>query len=427
MSRSILARHPDFRRLFMGNTVSLAGSSVTAVALPLTAVVYLHASAAEVGLLGAVPYVPKLLFGLPAGVWVDRLAYRRLLVLCDLTQVVLIGLVPILAAVGQLAIWQLYVVGSLAGLANLFETVTAQSFIPKLVSRQELLPANTALQLSMSSVATSGTALGGVLVSVLSAPFALVADAVSFAISGFVKARIRTAGLTAVGDRPTGELLGRQIVSGLRVVLGHRVIGRVTAAAAVGAFAGQVQGVLLVLFLVRVVHLSSGLVGVTVAMSGVAGMIGAMVATRITRRLGPGPTFILGMFTASLAGIVVAVTPDPVALALVVLAIAMLLRGAGPSLYGVNQRSLRQSLIAPEYLSRANSSWQFLVYGTQALGALVGGLLATVLGLRATFMFSSAIMLIGAATALLSPVRKLNTFTRSAADQEPPGDTRRAS
>lgn len=390
---------------------------MTSVALPLTAVVYLHASAAEVGILGSVTYLPKLLFGLPAGVWVDRLAYRRLLVLCDSIQALVIGAIPVLAALGQLLIWQLYVVGVLAGLANLFETVTAQSFLPLLVPRSQLLPANSALQLSNSTVNTTGTALGGLLVSVLTAPFAMAVDAASFVISAFSKARIRSPGHAVVAtDSNTGGL-HREIATGLKAVLRHRIIGRITVAATIGALAGQMQAVLLVLFLVRDLKLSSALVGVTIAISGVASIAGALFATRITRRLGPGPTFILGMLIASLAGIAVALTRGPFAVVLVVLAAAMLLRGSGPSLYGVNQRALRQGLIAPDYLSRANASWQFLVYGTQTLGALFGGLLATALGLRATFLVSSAIMLSGTALALLSPVRSLRSSAQDIPDR----------
>lgn len=124
----VMARHRDFRRLFVGNSVSLLGSSVTTVALPLTAVVYLHASPAQMGLLGAVALLPHLVLGLPAGVWVDRGQYRRTLVLTDAAQTLLLGSLPVLAVTGLLRIWQLYAVVTLAGAANLFETVTAQSW-----------------------------------------------------------------------------------------------------------------------------------------------------------------------------------------------------------------------------------------------------------------------------------------------------------
>ena len=127
------------------------------MALPLTAVVYLHASPAEMGLLGAVALLPYLVLSLPAGVWVDRMmSYKRLLVLADLAQALLLGSIPVLAILGVLRLWQLYVVVVLAGVASLFEMETAQSFIPRLVSRQQLLPANSALMLSNATVSTTG-------------------------------------------------------------------------------------------------------------------------------------------------------------------------------------------------------------------------------------------------------------------------------
>ena len=135
---SVLMLHPDFRRLFVGNSVSLLGSSVSVVALPLTAVVYLHASTFQVGLLGAVALTPHLILGLPAGVWIGRLPYRRVLVLADLAQAVAVGSVPVLAVLGLLRIWQLYVVLALARAGSLFGAVAAQSFTPALVSRREL-------------------------------------------------------------------------------------------------------------------------------------------------------------------------------------------------------------------------------------------------------------------------------------------------
>ncbi|MEW2504200.1 MFS transporter [Amycolatopsis sp. NPDC047767] len=152
MARHILQRHADFRRLFLGNSVSLLGSSVTTVALPLAAVLTLHASSIYMGLLGAAALLPHFLLGLPAGVWVDRLPYRRLLVTADIAQLLLIGSIPVAAAFGVLTLVQLLIVALLAGVANLFETVAAQSFTPALVPREELLPANNALTLTLAAV-----------------------------------------------------------------------------------------------------------------------------------------------------------------------------------------------------------------------------------------------------------------------------------
>lgn len=415
----MLVQHRDFRRLFAGGSVSLLGSSVTGVALPLTAVVYLHASPAEMGLLGAVALLPYLVLSLPAGVWVDRMPYRHLLVSADLVQAGLLGSIPVLAVLGALQLWQLYVVAVLAGAAGLFEAIAAQSFLPRLVSRQQLLPANSALMLSTAAVSTTGSALGGVLVSLLTAPVAIAADAVSFLVAALCKARIRTPGLSAVPARTGQRHLPADIADGLRAVFGHPVVRPAMLAATVGALGGQVQGVVLILFLVRDAGLSPALVGVVIAVGGVAAVAGAFLAAPLTARLGPGPAFITGMLLASAAGIVLAGAFPPLPLALAVLVAAQLLRGAGPPLYSVNQQTFRQALLAPGVLSRATASWRFLVYGTQVFGALLGGLIGSALGLRAAMLISSAIMLAGVVIACRSPLRLLRELPAEPAAEGP--------
>jgi MFS family permease len=408
----LLARYRDFRNLFVGSSISLLGSSVTMVALPLTAVLYLDASPAEMGVLGAVALLPHLVLGLPAGVWVDRVPYRRTLVLADLAQTLLLGSVPILAAFGLLQMWHLYVIVTLAGTANLFETVTMQSFTPLLVPRHELFVANSTLRLSNATVNTTGSALGGLLVTLLGAPTAIAVDAISFLVSGLCKARIRHPG-AAVSSAARQLQLRADILEGLRAVFAHRILRPVIIAATVGAFAGQLQAVVLVLFFVRDLHLSSSLVGVAIAVSGVAGMLGATMATWFTRRVGPGRALITGMLLASLAGLVLASAVGPFAVSVAILLLSQVLRGAAPSIYGVNQQTLRQVLIAPALLSRANATWRFLAFGGQSLGALLGGLLGSLLGLRETLIVSSSIMLAGTLIAFVSPLRSLRMLPGS--------------
>ena len=401
----VLVRHADFRRLFIGNSVSLLGSSVTTVALPLSAVVYLHASAFQMGLLGVAALTPHLLLGLPAGVWVDRLPYRRILVGADIAQALLIGTVPVLALLHVLDLWQLYLVVTLAGVASLFESVTAQSFTPRLVPVEQLASANSALMAGNATVNTTGSAVGSALVTLFAAPFALAVDAASFAVAGVLKARISTPGPArrTVGRRR----LGAEIAAGLRAVFTRPTLRVLMFAAALGALAGQMQSVVLVLYLVRGLKLSTGLTGLAVTVVGVSGVLSAVAATAVTRRIGPGPAFIAGMAVSALAGLVLVLAAGPQPVVLAVVALAQVLRGAGPSLYGVNQQTLRQTLVQPELLSRVNATWRFLVYGLQPVGALLGGLLGS-LDLRLTLVVGSGVMLVGVAVAALSPLRSLH-------------------
>ncbi|WP_433161594.1 MFS transporter [Kribbella sp. CA-247076] len=410
----VLVDHRDFRRLFGGDSISLLGSSVTTVALPLTAVLVLGASPVQMGLLGAVAFLPHLVLGLPAGVWVDRLSYRSVIVGADLLAAAALTAVPILAATGLLQMWQLYVVVLVTGACSLFSVIAAQSFAPILVPRRELLAANSAFALSNSVVATSGSALGGVLVQLLTAPIAIAVDAASYLVSAISKARITVAGRsTAVA--PAKESLFGGIWVGVRAALEQPALRATTIAATVGALAGQMQVVIVVLFLVRDLGLSAALVGVVIAVAGFAGIIGATVGVQITGRLGNGPAFILGTTLSSLAGLVMAAAGGPTALVLAVVIVAQLLRGWGPALYGINQQTIRQILIPPELLARTQATWRFLVHGMQPIGALLGGTLGALLGFRATLVISSLIMLTSTAVALLSPLRTL----RQLPDPEP--------
>lgn len=402
----VLVDHPNFRRLFVGNSVSLLGSSVTTVALPMTAVVVLGASPVQMGLLGAVSFLPHLVLGLPSGVWVDRLSYRRVIVGADLVAAATLTAVPVLAATGLLQMWQLYVVVVITGICSLFSVIAGQSFAPVLVPRGELLAANGAFALSNSVVATTGNALGGVLVQLITAPIAIAVDAASFLLSAVSKARITITG-RSTDTEPASESIFSGIWGGMRAAFEHPALRATTIAATVGALAGQMQGVIVVLYLVRTLGLTAGLVGLTIAASGIAGILGAAIGIPITGRLGNGPAFIVGMTLSSLAGLVMAAAGSPVALVLPVVFLAQLLRGWGPTLYGINQQTIRQVLVPPQLLARTQATWRFLVYGMQPIGALLGGTLGGLLGFRATLVISSLIMLTGTTFALFSPLRTL--------------------
>lgn len=393
----------------------MLGSNVTAVALPLTAVVYLHASPIQMGALGAMEFLPHLVLGLPAGVWVSRLPYRRLLVATDLAQMLLLGAIPVLATLHVLSVWQLYVIVLLVGICTLFDAVAANSFTPVLVPADQLLPANSAMALSASTVSTSGAGIGGALVQLLTAPVAIAVDAASFLVSALCKARIRHPGPPRITTTSGRQHLGRDILEGLKAVIGHPIVRAVTVSATLGALAGQMQAVIVVLFLVRDLRISSALVGVAVAITGAAGIIGSLLGVPITTRIGHGPAFIAGQVLAGVAGLVMAAAAGPYAVVLLVLLAAQMLRGWGPALYGINQRTIRQIFIPPELMSRAQATWRFLVYGGQPIGALLGGVLAATAGFRATLVISSVLMFAAAVIALASPLRNLRTLP-----EEPP-------
>lgn len=409
---SVLARYPDFLKLFTADTISGLGSSIGTVALPLTAVVVLDASPLQMGLLGAATFLPHLVLGLPAGVWVDRMPYRRVLVLADLGRALVVAAIPVLAVLGLLEMWHLYAVALLVGVGTLFDNLSVMSFVPLLVGRTHLLEANSATVQSASIVQTTGAAAGGALVQLLTAPVAIAADACSFLVAGLTKMWMRTPGRwqPAADEPPAKQGLWASVGEGLRATVADPILRALVLTATIGALAGQMQAVMLVLYLTRQLDLAPGVVGLAIAASGAAAVLGAFVAGPLTGRWGPGPTFIVGGTIASLAGLVLATATGPLPVVIAVVLIGQLLAGGGPPLYAVNQRTIRQALVGPELLARINATWRFLVFGAQPVGALLGGAVASAAGLRTTMVLASVGMLSGVAVAVLSPLRGLRTL-----------------
>ncbi|MBM7783397.1 MFS transporter [Tenggerimyces flavus] len=406
---AVLRSHRDFRNLFAGTTVGTFGANLNAIALPLTAVIFLDASPSQMGVLGAVALAPFLIFGLPAGVWVDRIPYRTTLLACNIAAAVLTGTVPLLAVLGVLAMWQLYVIGFLTGICVLFSSLASTTFVPLLVPKDQLLQANAALSQSGTIMGVSGSAAGGALVQVLTAPIALVVDAVSSLIAAVLQGLIRQPG-KVIEKTVRRQRLGASIVEGFRTVYAQPILRVMLVAATLGALAGQVQTVVLMLFFANDLGLEAGAIGLLVAVAGVAGVVGALIAAPFTERVGHGPTFLAGTLIASLAGIVLAMAGGPPAAILVVAVASQVLRGLGQPLYSVNQVTVRQALTPPDMLARVNATWRFLVFGMQPIGALVGGVLGETVGLRATILLSGAGMLVAVAFTALSPIRSLRTL-----------------
>ncbi|GAB3468052.1 MFS transporter [Kineococcus endophyticus] len=398
-ARLLLRESPDFRRLLGSSTVSLLGSSTTAVALPLTAVTVLQASPWQMGLLSAGGLLPNLLFALPAGVWLSRRPLRRVLVATDLAQAVLSAAVPVLAVLDVLRLWQLGVVVVLAGTCSLFDAVAAESLTPAVVPRADLLTANGLRALSSSTVGTSGNAVAGLLVSLLTAPLALLVDAVSFVVSALWRRRLTVDGRTASSGPVEREPLRRLAARGVTVLWREPALRWTTLAATAGALAGAVQNVVLVLFLARELHLPDVGVGLVVAVAGAAGIVGALVGPAVTTRCGSGRTFLLGMLLTGLAGLVLAAATGPWAVVVALLVAGQALRGVGPAFFGMNQQTLRQTLVPAEHLPQALATWRLLVHGVQPVGALVGGVLGAAVGLRWTLVAGSVLLLLATAAA----------------------------
>jgi MFS family permease len=401
---TVLSQHPEFFKLWLGQTISTFGSAITRLALPLTAVVLLKATPAQMGVLGAVGFVPHLLLGFVVGVWVDRLPRRPLLILADLGQGLLLGSIPLLAVLGALQMEALYIVAFLTGVLALFFDVAATSYVPALVGRADLLQANSADALSQSVASVAGPALAGQLVQLLTAPIAIALDALSFVLSALFSSRIRTVE-PAPPPRRERQGMRAEIGEGLRQTVGDPILRTMVGTASLGSLGGAMQDAILVLYLVRVLGLPPTVLGVVFAAQGIAALLGTVFVGPIRARLGPGPSLIAGTTVWTLAMLLLPLVNQSLVVAVPLLLAAQVLKGIGSLIVRVNQLTVRQELVPDYLLGRVNASRRVLVFGVIPLGSLLGGLLGQTIGLRTTLVIGACIMVLSLLWLARSPVR----------------------
>ena len=401
-----LWRHREFGKLWAGQTISLIGSQVTSLALPLTAVLTLKASAAQMGVLGAVQFAPFLLVGLFAGVWVDRARRRPILMAADFGRALLLASIPAAALVHRLGMPQLYVAGFLAGILTVFFDVAYQSFLPALVSREALVEGNSKLGASEALARIGGPGIAGVLVQAVTAPMAILADAGSFLASVLFLGLIRTAEPAPL-PRNQRRNIWAEIGEGLRLVVGNSLLRGIAGCTATSNLFGNMAEAVYVLYVVRTLGISPGLLGLIFAVGSVGGLLGAVFAGRATLRAGLGPAIWGAILCSSAAGLLVPLAQRPLLLAIPLLVAAQIGGGFGSTLYNINQVSLRQTITADHLLGRMNASMRFIVWGTIPAGSLIGGFLGQAIGLRPTLIVGAAGSVLSVVWLLASPVPKL--------------------
>jgi len=404
-----------FGRLWGSVGVSLLGTQVSMLALPMTALGVLHASAGQVALLAAAGTAPFLLLGLPAGAWVDRFPRRALMVRTDLLRGVLLASVPAAYLFGVLTLVQLYAVAFGVGALSVFFDVASLSVLPALVPHERIAEANGKLEAARATGQTSGPAIGGVLVQVLTAPVAVVVDAVSYLASALL-----FRGLPEVPAPPAPERrepLRRLVGEGLRFCLSHRYIRPLAAGAAWLNFCFQGLLAIFVTHAVRDLHLSAGTVGLVLAGSNVGYLLGSLLVPRLNARIGVGRAIGLGA-AMHLALLLVAFAPGTWTVAW--LTLGFTIPAMGLAFWNVNAVSLRQVSTPSAFLARMNASNRFLIWGTMPLGAGAAGVLAGALGLHAAV----AILCVGApfsaVPVFLSAVRSVRTMPQPEIVHEAP-------
>jgi MFS family permease len=379
---------------------------ITGAALPLTALLVLSASPVEMGLLGAVGMAPVLLVGLPAGVWVDRLRRRPLMIWADVCRAVLLFSVPAAFLLGTLSMAQLYVVAALTGALNVLFDVSYRSYLPSLVRREQLVEGNSKLSMSNSVAEVAGPATGGILVQIATAPIAILVDAFSFLASALSLWGIRAPEPEAA-RRVEGANVWRDVAEGLRAIAHQPLLRALALTALIANFFGGFFHALYSLYVIRELGMGPALLGVLVSAGGVGALAGAFLAQPAARRIGPGPTLIWAVVLAGGMQLLVPLAGGPVALAFAMLFMTQVIGDIGWAVYAISEMSLRQGVTPDRLLGRVNASMEFVAGGIGTVGLLVGGMLGEQLGLRPTI----AVAAVGIATTFLvvlrSPARTL--------------------
>jgi MFS family permease len=352
-------------------------------------------------------FLPFLLFTLPAGVWVDRLPRRPILILANLGRAAALLSVPVAHWLGLLTIWQLYGVGFAVGVGTVFFDLAYMSYLPRLVRRAELLEGNAKLEMSRSVAQIGGPGLGGVLVSVLTAPVAIFVDAASYLISALLMGRIRTA--EAVAPRDERRSLRVELREGLGYVFRHPYQRGIVGAVAISNFFGQLVFAILLVFAVRELGLTAAAIGIILSLGSVGTLVAAVTARRVGDRLGVGRTVLVAAFLFGPGTLLIAVAPVDYAEVFIVAAIAIV--GYGGTLFNVTMISLVQAITPDRILGRANASRRFVVWGVIPVGGVVAGVLAETIGLRETIVVGSLGGLLAVVPILASPIRSLGRMS----------------
>jgi MFS family permease len=401
----VLSDH-DFRRLFAANTISQLGTQVTMLALPLVAVIALHASALEVGVLAACETAAFLLVGLPAGAWVDRMRRREVLIAGDLGRAIVLGSVPFAWWMGALRMPQLYVVALLTGVLTVFFDVAYQSYLPHLVGKEHLVEGNAKLEIVHSVAHLAGPSVGGLLVQALTAPVAIVVDALSFLGSAIFVGLIRKRE-ERPARRPDAHL-GREIAEGLRFVAGNRLLRSIAACTGSANLFGAILSAMLILYLARDLSLKPGIIGLFFSMFGLGALVGAFAAAPVARWLGQGPAIWGAALLFGLAGLVVPLAEPGWRLWLA--AAGGMITGTANVIYNVTQVSFRQGLTPDRLLGRMNGTMRFLVWGTAPLGGLIGGLLGTWFSVHTALWIGAIGSALAFLPVFLSPLRSMRSL-----------------
>jgi MFS family permease len=404
----LLRENRTFTSYWGAHTVSLFGDQVSLLALPLVAVLALDADAAQMGYLTALALAPNLLLALHAGAWVDRRGQRRrTMIAADIGRAIVIATVPIAYVLDALTLEQLYVVAFVAGALTVLFAVSDASLFQTIVPRDRLVEASSLLNGSRAFSFVAGPTVAGFLTQAFTAPGALLLDAFSFLGSGALLGRIDP-------EEPAPDEDGTGVTFGLRWIAHSPIVRATLSASAVVNFFNFVFWALFVLYATRELDVGAGTLGLVLGAGAVGGLLGSVIASPIARRIGVGPTLVLGFVLFPAPLVLVPLADGSEAIVLGCLFLAEFGSGVGVMLLDISAGSIHAAVIPPRLRSRVSGAYTFVNYGIRVLGSLAGGLLGSTLGLRPALWIGVTGALLGVLFLLPSPVLRLRELPQYA-------------
>ena len=398
-----LWRDVDFVLLWAGQTVSEVGSQVSLLALPATAILLLHARPFQVGLLGALQFLAFPTLGLLAGVYVDRVKRRWIMITCDAGRMLALGSVPAAYALGWLSMPLLYGVALVTGVFTVFFEIAYQSYLPALIPRADLIEGNSRLEVSRSLAQVAGPAIAGLLLQFVAAARVILVDAASFAVSVVSLVAIRRPEPAPAPRTASGRIgFWVEMWEGIRVVLGNSTLWKIAGCTGTTNLGTNIVFAVYLIFAFRHLHLSPSIVGFIFAAGAVGGLLGAVSAGPLARRFGLGSTLMLGI-SGDLTLFLVPLAQFGLAAPL--LFASFLVMSFGGTVYNVNQVSLRQAITPDHVQGRMNATMRTIVWGTIPIGSFLGGALGDQIGVVPTLIVGAAVAGTAGVWILAGPIR----------------------
>ena len=410
-----LWRLPDFRRLWLSLTITSFGAQITNLALPLTAALMLHATPLQMGILVALEALPFALISLHAGVLLDRVRKLPIVIASDVSRGVALLAIPLCAWRGVLTVEVLYAVGFFCGVQNVVGGAAYQVLIAQMAGRDRLVEANAKITLGETSSALVGPGIAGGLIQLLTAPFAIAIDGVTFLASALMLRRLRVP--NDVVPRVARRSMGADIREGLALVWNNPTLRSLALVAAAWQVLHHMQVAVLILFATRELGLSAGAIGLAYMAGGLGCVLAASSAERLSQRFGVGAAIVYGLMLTAFGWQAFGLIRATGSIATLLLGVGMLLFDFGAVLYAINYLALRQALTPDRLLGRMTATMRFLTVAAAPLGSLVGGVLATGIGLRHTlWVIGSLGLALTVAAMRWSPVRLHRALPAVAAD-----------